>query len=145
MNSIKKVSSKIAISASPEEVFRAVTNWESQSEWVLATKVRGVVDESHRLGGEIEAFTGIGSLGFLDTMTITKWNPPHLCEVTHTGKTVRGSGVFEVTSENGMTYFTWTEYTEIPFGIVGKIGWVFVAPVAKLGLMLSLRRFRKMF
>jgi hypothetical protein len=145
MLTTKILSSKIMIEADPEVVFRAVTDWELQSEWVLGTKVRGVGDESHRLGGKIEAFTGIGSIGFLDTMTITQWNPPYLCEVTHTGKTVRGSGLFEVTSENGMTYFTWTEYTEIPFGIIGRNGWVFVAPIAKLGLNISLRRFKKIF
>ncbi len=144
MPTTKKLSSKIMIEANPEEVFRAVTNWESQARWVLATKVKGVGEDSHRLGGKIEAFTGFGRFGFLDTMTITKWDPPYICEVTHTGKTVKGSGVFEVASVDGVTYFTWIEYTEVPFGIIGQIGWVFVAPMAKLGLMLSLKRFKKM-
>ena len=145
MPTMKKISANIAVDAEPATVFQNVTNWDWQSKWVMGTRVKGVGEDSHKLGGELEAFTGIGSFGFLDTMTITKWSPPYICEVTHTGKVVKGSGVFEVTSVDGVTYFTWTEYTEVPFGIVGKIGWIFVAPIAKLGLILSLRQFRKMF
>ena len=141
----KSISVSIGINAPDEMVFKYVTNWENQEKWVFLTKVRNIGDDSRKLGGKLEAFTGIGSFGFLDTMTITKWSPPYICEVTHTGKVVKGSGVFEVTSVDGVTYFTWTEYTEVPFGIVGKIGWIFVAPIAKLGLILSLRQFRKMF
>ena len=145
MNVTKKLSAKIAIDADPATVFEYVTNWDWQSKWVTGTRVWGVGEDSHKLGGKLEAFTGIGSFGFLDTMTITKWSPPYICEVTHTGKVVKGSGVFEVTSVDGVTYFTWTEYAEIPFGIIGQIGWVFVAPLVKLGLSISLKRFKRLF
>ncbi len=145
MSTLKKISAKIAIDASQESVFAAVTNWESQNKWIYATKVKGVGDDSNKLGGKLAAFTGIGRFGFLDTMTITKWDPPRLCEVTHTGKVVKGVGLFEVSIENGVTYFTWTEYAEIPLGIVGKAGWLLVGPVTKIGLQHSLRRLSRLF
>lgn len=139
-NNVKQISVRVKIDASIDEVFKSVTSWEEQDNWVFLTKVRGVGDNSHKLGGKLEAFTGIGRLGFLDTMTVTAWDPPKLCEVTHTGNVVKGKGVFEVATINSSTYFTWTEYVEIPFGIIGRIGWIFVKPLTKLGLWVSLQR-----
>lgn len=145
MPTTKNISVRIAIPADQEDTFAAVTDWESQHKWIFATKVRGVGTDSHKLGGKLEAFTGFGRVGFMDTMTITKWDSPNLCEVTHTGKVVKGSGVFEVNQEDGVTYFTWTEATELPFGFIGRAGWLLVGPLAKFGLRLSLKRFRKLF
>lgn len=144
MSQIKTISVRTALPASQADVFRAVTDWETQRKWVYATKVRGLGDDSHKLGGKIEAFTGFGPVGFLDTMTITKWDPPRVCEVTHTGNVVKGSGLFEVSEEDGKTYFTWTEITELPFGIFGRLGWIIVGPLTKLSLQWSLRRFRSL-
>jgi uncharacterized protein YndB with AHSA1/START domain len=144
MSKTKQVSVKIALRAPAEQVFAAVTSWELQKKWIFATHVRGVGNESHKLGGKLEAFTGFGKLGFLDTMTITKWDPPHVCEVTHTGNFVKGKGLFEVSSENNTTYFIWTEYLDLPFGIIGQIGWPLVWLSSKIGLYASLRRFKKL-
>jgi len=145
MITIKTVSARTAVKGSQQEVFNAVTEWELQNKWVLATKVRGIGSDSRCLGGKLEAFTGIGKLGFMDTMTITGWDSPNVCEVTHTGNVVKGSGLFEISTENGITYFAWTERTLIPFGILGKAGWLIVGPMTKLGLKYSLSRFSKMF
>lgn len=122
MSKIKKISASIPVGASQHDTFKAVTDWESQQKWIFATKVWGVGQDSHKLGGKLEAFTGFGKIGFLDTMTITKWDQPHVCEVTHTGNLVKGSGLFEVTRKNNTTYFTWTEHTILPFGILGRVG-----------------------
>lgn len=142
MTTIRTVTASIAIPASQSAVFKAVTDWELQTKWILATKVTGVSNDSRRLGGKLEAFTGFGRIGILDTMTITKWEPPRLCEVTHTGKFVKGSGVFAVTVVDDITYFSWTERSIIPFGFIGAIGWIVVKPFAKLALKVSLMRFR---
>ena len=145
MVTLKIISARTYVDADQRSVFNAVTDWNLQSKWIFATKVTGNGNDSHQLGGKLEAFTGYGSFGFMDTMTITKWDPPHTCEVTHTGKIVKGSGLFEVSIENGKTYFTWTEYTELPFGIIGKAGWIIVGPLTKIGMKISLRRFSKLF
>jgi hypothetical protein len=139
----KQLSVKIAINATELEVFNKVTNWEDQSKWVYLTKVRGVDSDARKLGGKLEAFTGIGKVGFLDTMTITRWVDNKLCEVTHTGNVVKGRGLFEVSTVNSVTYFTWTEYVELPFGFIGRIGWLIVKPISKFGLWVSLRRLKK--
>lgn len=139
-NNVKHLSVRVKINAPTMNVFRAVTNWEEQDNWVFLTKVKGVGNDSQKLGGKLEAYTGIGRFCFLDTMTITAWDPPKLCEVTHTGNVVKGRGIFEVATINSSTYFTWTEYVEIPFGVIGRFGWIFIKPLTKLGLWVSLRR-----
>ena len=64
---------------------------------MLGTRVEvdGRGDGRH-LGARLRAFTGVGPLGFTDTMEIVEWEPPRRCVVRHTGKVVRGDGVFEV-------------------------------------------------
>ncbi len=145
MPTIKTIAASVAVQSDQKRVFEAVTNWDLQRKWIFATKVSGVDADSHKLGSKLEAFTGYGKFGFMDTMTITKWDPPNVCEVTHTGKIVKGSGKFEVITRNGATYFVWTEYPEIPFGIIGNAAWPIVAPFARIALKISLVRFRKMF
>lgn len=144
MPTIRTISAKTTVPASSEEVFSAVTNWELQHKWIFATKVSGIGDNNRKLGGKLEAFTGFGPFGFTDTMTITRWSPPNMCEVAHTGKLVKGSGVFEVTNTNHTTYFTWTEHIELPFGVVGRVGWPLIKPLALAGLKISLYRFKRM-
>lgn len=144
MSKTKKVSATTVVNGSQQHVFDMVTNWELQSKWIFATKVSGVGADYHKIGGKLKAFTGFGKIGFLDTMTITKWESPRVCEVTHTGKVVKGSGLFEVETKNGHTFFTWTENTQMPFGVFGSAAWLVVGPLTKLGLVVSLRKFRKL-
>ena len=83
----------VDIKSSPEKVFDYLTDWPAQSEWIFATRVEirtpGLAKE---VGGEIAAFTGFGPIGFWDYMTITKWEHPHIVDVIHTGRVVKGTG-----------------------------------------------------
>jgi hypothetical protein len=120
--------------------WRALTDWERQGEWMPATRVRS--NEGDRVGGQIEAWTGIGPFGFLDTMTITAWDPPCRCEVLHTGRLVRGSGVFAVEPvAANRCRVVWEEHLDLPLGTVGRVGWLLVHPLARGGLAFALRRF----
>jgi hypothetical protein len=93
------------------------------------------------VGESISAFTGIGRLGFLDTMTITVWEPPRRAVVRHTGKVVRGSGAFEVQAlGERRSRVVWSEWVDLPFGPIGRLGWPLVKVLVGAGLRLSLRR-----
>jgi len=81
----------VDIKAPAADVFRAVVDWPGQDQWIPLTQVRATAQAGVGVGGEIEAFTGIGKLGFLDTMTITRWDAPLRVDVLHTGAVVRGS------------------------------------------------------
>ncbi|MDX6209964.1 MAG: hypothetical protein QOF82_1153 [Frankiales bacterium] len=131
----------VDVAAPADQLWAAVTDWPGQGEWMLGTSVRGLAQQGRGVGGGIEAFTGLGRLGFLDTMTITRWDPPHRCEVEHHGRVVRGSAVFEVVPVDAEhTRFVWAEWLTPPFGVLGAIGFAVVRPLAVLGLRASLRR-----
>lgn len=137
------ISKSILIKCSRETVFNSLTAWDKQSEWMVGTQVKAMKSGGHAKGGTLSARTGLGRVGFVDTMTITAWNPPQQCSVTHTGKIVKGSGDFIVTKlSEDSSLFTWREVIDLPLGIIGRIGWVFVSPFAQLGIVLSLRRFK---
>jgi hypothetical protein len=133
----------IDIAATPERVFAGLVDWAGQSRWMLGTKVWVPAQASGvGVGGKIEAFTGIGRIGFLDTMEITEWVEPHRVDVVHTGRVVRGTGTMLVEPRPGNTSrFVWSEDLELPFGAFGAFGWIFVKPGFRWGVLRSLKAF----
>ena len=138
---IGHVSVSVLVHAPVQAVWDATTDWERQSQWMLGTTVRGTANGGRGVGGGIEAWTGIGPLGFLDTMVITAWEPPHRCLVEHTGKAIKGTGAFEVAENaDGTSTLTWLEDVELPLGALGRLGWPLLRPVIRLGVAHSLRQ-----
>ena len=135
-----ELSLDVEVDAPQQAVWDAVVDWDHQGDWMLGTRVRGTVQGGAGVGGGLEAFSGVGRLGFLDTMVITVWDPPNRCEVTHTGKLIRGTGVFEVRAEGDRSRFVWTERLELPLGTVGRLGWRAVRPAAAVGIKRSLEK-----
>ncbi len=119
----------VEVAAPPDTIFRAVTDWERQSEWVLGTRVSVVEGDGRSVGSEIDAVT----FGVSDRMRITRWDPPHAVEVLHLGRVVRGTGVFAVRGSR----FVWTERLDVPFFFP------VVKPFFVLGLRRSLQRFAR--
>ena len=120
------------VDAPAEQVWEVLTDWAVHDRWMLLTRAEGDRAE----GGEIRAFTGLGRVGFLDTMTITVWEPPRRAVVRHTGKVVRGSGAFEVEDlGGGRSRVVWSEWVLLPLGVVGQLAW----PVARIPLRLLLQ------
>jgi carbon monoxide dehydrogenase subunit G len=135
-----EVSSRIVLPAAPEQVWPAVVDWAGQHQWMLGTRVHG----SHGLGATVVARTGIGPLAFTDTMVISDWDPPRRCVVRHTGRVVRGAGIFEVTPRGPGCEFRWTEQLDLPLAAVGRLGWRLARPLAQRGMDISLRRFARL-
>src|ERR687896_773815 len=103
----------VDIDAPPQAVWDALVDWDRQAEWMLLTQVRG----GHAAGETIEAYTGKRPLGFLDTMTITDWQPLRRVAVVHTGRLIRGSAAFEIEQlPGGRTRFIWSEWLILPLG-----------------------------
>lgn len=125
------------VAASAQRTWDALTDWPVHHEWMLLTRAEG----GHGVGETISAFTGIGPVGFLDTMVITAWEPPHRAVVRHTGRVVRGSGSFEVQPlGDERCRVVWSEWVQVPFGPIGRLGWPVVSRVARAGVQFSLRR-----
>ncbi len=135
------VAADVVVAAPPEAVWAAVTDWGRQSEWMLGTRVRVVGGSGEGVGARLEAFTGVGRAGFLDTMVVTEWDPPRRAVVLHTGRVVRGTGLFEVfVLPGGRSRFVWSEDLELPLGLLGRLGFPVVRPAFLAGVRASLAR-----
>ena len=135
-----RVSLDVPVRAPASAVWDAVTDWPAQGEWMPATRVRAVDGDGRCVGGRIEAFTGLGRLGFLDTMVVTEWLPPTWCAVDHTGRVIRGTGAFRVTPTPDGATFTWSEELELPGGALGGVGWLLISPFVRLAVRHALTR-----
>ena len=135
----------VEVAAPVEKVWDALIDWDSHGDWMLFTKVRRTTLDGSGVGAGIEGITGFGPLLLRDTMTLTQWQPPPArparCVVDHTGTLVRGAGAFEVDHVTAdRSRVVWSEWIQLPFGLLGELGWVVVRPVVALFLTASLRR-----
>ncbi|WP_216628684.1 SRPBCC family protein [Actinopolyspora erythraea] len=131
---------EVSVPREPEAVWAAATDWTRQGEWMTGTRVWVTGGGGDGPGSELAAFTGLGSLGVLDTMRIEVWRPPSECAVRHTGNLVRGTGGFTVEPAGaGRSRFVWWERFEFP--TVLAVAWPLVAPAVVWGLRRSLRSF----
>ena len=102
---------------------------------------------AQRLHGRLAARTGLPlpggrHVGVLDTMIITKWEPPRLVEVQHTGRldpraraSSRSSRAASTRPSSGPSGCT------CPTATSGEVGWFLVRPFALFGIRRSLKRF----
>lgn len=134
---------EVAVAAPADEVWSYLTDWERQGEWVPLTRVEREGTADH-VGGRLRAWTGLGPVGFWDTMVITAWEPPGAgagrCEVLHTGRVVRGDGGFTVTPAGAdRCTAVWWERVDLPAGLVGRMLWRLGSPVTRrlLGRVLA--------
>ncbi|MDP9433937.1 MAG: SRPBCC family protein [Actinomycetota bacterium] len=135
---------RVDVDAPPEEVFAAATDWEGQGAWMVGTRVWPTRFRGRGVGALTTAITRIGPVRIIDTMEITGWDPPTSCRVLHTGTLVRGPGAMEVEPRpDGGSVFIWSEELDLPFGVLGRLGWPLVKPVAAVGMQWSLRRFAR--
>ncbi len=134
----------IDLPCSQEHAWAAVADWESQGKWMLQTKVWVTSQIREGVGTSISAFTGplykfypkVSSLGLLDTMVVTKWQPPEICDVVHTGKVLKGTGSFVLSPINSTsTKFNWSETIEC-----SRLKFLVIAPFLWVGVRISLAR-----
>nr|WP_276606849.1 SRPBCC family protein [Nakamurella flava] len=132
----------VMTTADPEAAFAAIVDLAIQERWMVGTRLyplAGDVDLP-AVGARLAAFTGLGDVGFLDVMSVTEYDPPHRWVVRHDGAFVQGVGIFLVEAVDGRTRVTWIEDLQLPFGIIGRLGFPLVRPLARLGVWFSLQR-----
>ena len=140
------------VAADQQTTWDALTDWDVHHRWMLFTRAEG----GHAEGESLAAFTGVGKVGFTDTMRITVWEPPDRAVVRHTGKVVRGSGAFEVEAVapgrsrvvwsvrwTWRPRVAWSEWIDLPLGVVGRLGWPVVRLPLRFFVQLSLKRFAR--
>ena len=136
-----EIAARVTVAAEPAATWRAAVDWPRQREWIWATRVSG----GHGTGAEVTGRTSIGPIGFTDPMVITEWDPPRRCVLKHTGRVVRGTGIFEVAPHGPGSQFRWVEHLQLPVPpAVGRLAGPVITPVAEWALRSSLRRFARL-
>lgn len=137
----------LPVAAPPERLFAVLADWTRQGEWMPATAVRVVDGEPLAVGTQVSARTGLGPLGFTDTMTVTGVargpDGSGLFEVLHTGRVVRGVGTFAAEPDAAGSRFVWWERVEVPGGPVAPLLWLVGGPVTRLLFGWAARRLRR--
>lgn len=129
----------LEIEAPIQRVWEELANWEKQSDWMLQTRVWVTSKIQSGVGTQISALTGIKSFGILDTMEVTNWQPPHICDVVHTGRVIRGTGRFELIAiDAARTRFDWSEEVIAPRAL-----FILMVPGLYVGVRISLARFAR--
>jgi len=130
------IAMSLVIKAPIQRVWAALADWESQGDWMLQTKVDVTSQVREGVGTTIAAFTGIGKFGVMDHMVVTSWQPPHICDVLHTGKIIKGTGRFElVVIDTDTTRFNWSEEILAPRAL-----FLLIAPGLYAGVRISLTK-----
>ena len=133
------------VDVAADRLWAVLVDWTRQGEWIPLTSVRTVLGDGRGVGSRIEAWTGVGRIGFTDPMVITHWDAPRLCEVLHLGPVVRGEGGFEVTAISAESArVKWWESFELPLGRIGRTAWRLTGPLWRAALDRSLARLRRL-
>lgn len=133
----------IEIAANPQTVWDTVTAWDQQGGWMPATSVQRLPGPVQAVGERFVARTGVGPVAFDDPITVTAWDPPHRCEILHTGRIVRGIGAFRVEPHGTGSRFAWWERITVPGGPVAPLLWRIGDPLTRAGFAWALRRLKR--
>ncbi len=136
------ITASVELRAAPEDAFAAMADPRAQEKWIFATTMYAVQSSASppQVGSRIAAFTGFWSIGFLDTMTVTQYDPPRRWVMDKDGALLNGIGIMHVDPLPGGCRVNWTNELNLPFGILGRLGWPVAKPLARLALTAALRR-----
>lgn len=95
-------------SAAPEEAWRRVSDLARHTEHVPLTTV-AVPKGGVRLGAEVRARTALGPVGFVDSMLVTRWEPPRVLRIVKTGRLLAGWAEITVEPHGQGSHVTWRE------------------------------------
>ncbi len=131
---------EISTDVTPERLWAVVTDWPNQGRWIPLTTAALFGRGPAAVGSQVEAWTGIGRLGFLDVMIVDVWQPPVRLDLRHVGRVVRGAAGFVIEPLGGRgSRIQWWERIDLPLGRVGALAWPLVVPVFRWLLQRSLR------
>lgn len=120
------------IEAAPEVVWKLVTDWERQGDWMLEARDFVVTSETREgIGVSALATVRIAGISTRDEIRVVEWEPSGRLSIEHLGW-VTGRGDFHLTPlPGGRTFMSWTERLKPPLGLLGALGLTALAPVMR--------------
>ncbi|HWL65074.1 MAG TPA: SRPBCC family protein [Actinomycetota bacterium] len=124
----------------PEVVWRLITDWEHQDDWMLeASDFVVTSDIREGVGVEAEATITIAGIKTRDKVSVVGWEPQHRLAIRHLGWVAGVGEIFLTPLEGGRTYLFWREDLEPPLGIVGRVGLGLLKPLMRRIFVRDLR------
>jgi hypothetical protein len=103
------------------QAWQIMTDWRAHAQWIPFTKMLILHESANSpaVGDRFIGRTGIGPIAFDDDMTVTRCEPPTpttvgYCEVTKTGRLVKGRAYFTIESTETGSTLTWVEEINLP-------------------------------
>jgi len=116
----------------PEVVWRLITDWEHQGDWMLeATDF--VITSDHREGTGVEgqATVRIAGIATRDKVSVIGWEPDKRLVIRHDGW-VSGEGEMLLTAlDSERTHLFWREELYPPLGLLGALGLTMFRPLMR--------------
>ena len=124
------IDNTVELEGSSDLVWRLITDWERQGDWMLeASDVVVVTPHREGTGVEAEATVKIGGIGTRDRIRVDVWEPPRHLGIVHLGW-VKGRGDLRLTAlASDRTRLDWREELVPPLGPLGAIGIRMFAPL----------------
>jgi uncharacterized protein YndB with AHSA1/START domain len=136
-----EVARSVEVDAPAEATWAAAVDWDRHGRWMLLTTIDRDEARAEGEGSRFTAVTGVRPVALRDPMRITVWRPPFRCEVRHEGRIVRGVAAFDIEPlPDRRSRFTWSEWVEPPFGVLGHVGFALTKPFFVLFVDVCLRR-----
>jgi hypothetical protein len=116
----------------PEVVWRLITDWERQGDWMLEARDFIITTPFREgVGVEGEATVSIGGITTRDRVLVTRWEPGRRLTIEHDGW-VSGIGEMILTPVSpASTHLFWREELHPPMGTLGAIGMSVFRPLMK--------------
>lgn len=124
----------------PATVWRLITDWEHQDDWMLEASDFEVTSP-HREGAGVtaEATITIGGISTRDTIEVAAWEPNKLLAIDHKGW-VSGRGELHLTPlGTDRTHVYWIERLFPPLGALGALGLICFRPLMERTFKRDLR------
>lgn len=114
----------------PDIVWRLITDWEHQDDWMLEARDFVVLGEQRAgVGVRARATVSIGGITTSDEVEVTGWEPGRRLAIAHRGW-VSGQGeLFLTPLGGGSTLLFWRETLVPPLGVLGWLGLLAFRPL----------------
>jgi carbon monoxide dehydrogenase subunit G len=137
---------RIAIDATPEQVWPVLADFEGQKRWMVdlrSLEMTSAVKQG--VGARMKVTSELFGLPLVkDDMVVDYWQEPQIYSVIHIGM-FSGTGYFELKPIEGGTELTWVEIFRPPFGPLGERGFdLVVGPHLRRVFMRSLSNVKRL-
>jgi len=121
-------------------VWRLITDWEHQGDWMLEARDFVVTSEQREgVGVEAEATVTIGGITTRDKVRVTTWEAPRRLAIAHEGWVSGEAEIMLTPLEERTTHLFWREQLYPPLGALGLVGLAAFRPLMRRIFVRDLR------